>query len=55
MPKRKKSIMEMLDPFIEIVLDGIRAEKREQGVTLYLKREDAQALGELFQAKGRRK
>jgi len=55
MPKRKKSIMEMLDPFIEIVLDGIRAEKREQGVTLYLKREDARALGELFQAKGRRK
>jgi AcrR family transcriptional regulator len=55
MPKRKKSIMEMLDPFIEIVLDGIRAEKQEQGVTLYLKREDARALGELFQAKGRRK
>jgi TetR/AcrR family transcriptional regulator, fatty acid metabolism regulator protein len=55
MPKRKKSIMEMLDPFIEIVLDGIRAEKQEQGVTLYLRREDARALGELFQAKGRRK
>ena len=55
MPKRKKSIMEMLDPFIEIVLDGIRAEKQEQGVTLYLKREDARALGELLQAKGRRK
>ncbi len=55
MPKRKKSIMEMLDPFIETVLDGIRAEKQEQGVTLYLKREDARALGELFQAKGRRK
>jgi TetR/AcrR family transcriptional regulator, fatty acid metabolism regulator protein len=55
MPKQKKSIMEMLDPFIEIVLDGIRAEKREQGVTLYLKREDARALGELLQSKGRRK
>jgi TetR/AcrR family transcriptional regulator, fatty acid metabolism regulator protein len=55
MPKREKSIMEMLDPFIEIVLDGIRAEKQEQGVTLYLRREDARALGELFQAKGRRK
>jgi TetR/AcrR family transcriptional regulator, fatty acid metabolism regulator protein len=53
MPKREKSIMEMLDPFIEIVLAGIRAEK-EQGVTLYLKREDARALGKLFQAKGRR-
>jgi TetR/AcrR family transcriptional regulator, fatty acid metabolism regulator protein len=52
-PKREKSIMEMLDPFIEIVLAGIRAEKQEQGVTLYLKREDARALGKLFQAKGR--
>jgi TetR/AcrR family fatty acid metabolism transcriptional regulator len=55
MPKREKSIMEMLDPFIEIVLDGIRAEKQEQGVTLYLKREDARTLGELIRAKGRRK
>ena len=47
MPKREKSIMDMLDPFIEIVLAGIRAEK-EQGVTLYLKREDARTLGELL-------
>ena len=52
MPKRKTSIMEMLDPFIEIVLDGIRADKEEPGLTLYLKREDARALGELLQAKG---
>jgi len=51
MPKRKKSIMEMLDPFIEIVLSGIRADKAEHGLTLYLKREDARALGELIQAK----
>jgi TetR/AcrR family fatty acid metabolism transcriptional regulator len=55
MPKREKSIMEMLDPFIEIVLDGIRTDKQEQGVTLYLKREDARTLGELIRAKGRRK
>jgi AcrR family transcriptional regulator len=53
MPKKETSIMEMLDPFIEIVLDGIRANKGEQGLTLYLKREDAWALGELLQAKGR--
>lgn len=52
MPERKTSIMEMLDPFIEIVLDGIRA-KAEQGLTLYLKRDDARALGKLLQAKGR--
>jgi len=53
MPKRETSIMDMLDPFIEIVLDGIRTNKGEQGLTLYLKREDARALGELLQAKGR--
>jgi TetR/AcrR family transcriptional regulator, fatty acid metabolism regulator protein len=51
MPVRQSSIMEMLDPFIEIVLDGIRADKTEQGLTLYLKREDARALGELLRAK----
>ena len=51
MPKREKNIMEMLDPFIEIVLDGIRADKAEQGLTLYLKREDTRALGEPLQTK----
>jgi AcrR family transcriptional regulator len=53
MLKRETSIMDMLDAFIEIVVDGIRANKGEQGLTLYLKREDARALGELLQAKGR--
>jgi len=48
MPKREKSMMDMLDPFIEIVLSGIRARKQEQGLTLHLKFEDAQALGQLF-------
>ncbi len=52
MPKRETSIMEMLDPFIEIVLDGIRADRGEQGLTLYLKQDDARALGKLLQAKG---
>jgi AcrR family transcriptional regulator len=51
MPQRQTSIMEMLDPFIEIVLDGIRADKAEQVLTLYLKREDTRVLGELLQAK----
>lgn len=48
MPKREKSMMDMLDPFMEIVLSGIRARKQEQGLTLHLKFEDAQALGQLF-------
>jgi AcrR family transcriptional regulator len=48
MPKREKSMMDMLDPFIEIVLSGIRARKQEQGLTVHLKFEDAQTLGQLF-------
>ena len=51
MPKRKTSIMDMLDPFIEIILDGIRARKEESCPTLYLKLEDANAFGKLFQKK----
>ena len=48
MPKREKSLMDMLDPFMEIVLSGIRARKQEQRLTLHLKLEDAQALGQIF-------
>ena len=51
MPKRKTSIIDMLDPFIEIILDGIRAKKEEAGTTLYLKLADANAFGKLFQKK----
>jgi len=51
MPQRETSILEMLDPLIEMVLDGIRAAKAEQGLTLYLKHEDARALGELLRSK----
>ena len=47
--QRHSSIMEMLDPFLEIVLDGIRAGSADKGITLYLKREDARALGKLLQ------
>lgn len=48
MPKREKSMMDMLDPFMEIVLSGIRARKQESGLTLHLKFEDAQTLGQLI-------
>lgn len=51
MPKQKTSIVDMLDPLIEIVLEGIRTKKEEAGQTLYLKLEDANALGKLFQKK----
>jgi len=50
-PQRKTSIMDMLDPFIEIILDGIRAKKEESGLTLYLKPEDAPAFRKLLQKK----
>ncbi|MCK7511828.1 MAG: hypothetical protein MZV70_52465 [Desulfobacterales bacterium] len=35
----------------EIILDGIRTKKEESGTTLYLKLEDANAFGKLFQKK----
>lgn len=49
MPKRKKSMMDMLDPFLEIVFNGIRVKKEQQGLTLHLNLEDARALGQLLQ------
>jgi TetR/AcrR family fatty acid metabolism transcriptional regulator len=51
MPKRKTSIMDMLDPFIEIILDGIRAKEENAGLTLYLEPEAARVFGELLQTK----
>ena len=51
MPKRKTSIMDMLDPFIEIILDGIRAKEENDGLTLYLKPEAARVFAELLQTK----
>jgi len=41
----------MLDPFLEIVLSGIRAKREEQGVTLHLKMEDAKSLAQLLSFK----
>ena len=40
--------MEFLDPFIEIVLNGIRVRKEEPGLTLRLKLEDIGALSGSF-------
>jgi TetR/AcrR family fatty acid metabolism transcriptional regulator len=51
MPKRKTSIMDMLDPFIEIILDGIRTKEENTGLTLYLKPEAARVFGQLLQTK----
>ena len=51
MPKRKTTIMDMLDPFIEIILDGIRAKEENAGLTLHLKLEAARVFGELLQTK----
>jgi TetR/AcrR family fatty acid metabolism transcriptional regulator len=51
MPRRKTGIIDMIDPFFEIVLDGIRAKKEETVPTLYLKLADANVLGKLFQKK----
>lgn len=50
-PKREKTIMDMLDPFLEIVMSGIRARKKESELTLSLKLEDVDVLAEYFQTK----
>jgi len=39
-PKREKTIMDMMDSFLDIVLGGIRSRKREAELTLHLKIED---------------
>lgn len=49
MPKREKGIMDMLDPFLEIVFNGIRAKKEQQGLTIHLNLQDTRALGEILQ------
>ena len=49
MPKRDKTIMDMLDPFLEIVFNGIRAKKEQQGLTIHLNLQDARTLGEILQ------
>ena len=51
MPNREKNIIDMFDPFLEIVLSGIRTRKEESGFTLHLKLEDTNALGQFLQHK----
>ncbi len=48
MPNQDTSIMDMLDPFLELVLNGIRAKKEDDGISLHLKMEDAQKLEKLL-------
>jgi len=44
-------MMDMLDPFLEIVLSGIRAKKEQQVSALHLNLEDTRALGRLLQTR----
>jgi TetR/AcrR family fatty acid metabolism transcriptional regulator len=49
MPKRDQSLLDLLDPFLEMVFSGIRAKKEDAQVTVRLKLEDAKLLGRIFQ------
>jgi TetR/AcrR family transcriptional regulator, fatty acid metabolism regulator protein len=48
-PEKETSIMDMLDPLIRIVLDGIRVNKKASALTLRLDLEGARAIGGLLQ------
>jgi TetR/AcrR family transcriptional regulator, fatty acid metabolism regulator protein len=52
MPQRESSLPALLDPFIEIVLEGIRVKKETPGLSLRLEMEDVRALGELLRMEG---
>jgi hypothetical protein len=50
MPKRDKSIEDMLDALLDIVLDGIRAKKKEENsLTLNLKLDDVNLFQKFLQ------
>ncbi len=51
MPTKESSVMDLFDPFLEIVLDGIRAKKEEPGLTFRLKLEDPWVFQDLLQLK----
>jgi len=51
MPEKEKTILDMLDPFLELILSGIRTKREEQGLTINLKLEDAKALAQLLKLK----
>lgn len=49
---KEENIMNLLDPFMDIILDGIRAKKEETGLTLRLNLNDAQSLRDLLRPAG---
>lgn len=49
MPENRKTMMDMLDSFLELVLSGIRAKQEEDAVVLRVKLEDARSLGRLLE------
>ena len=51
-PDRNPGILDMLDSFIELILDGIREKKDEAGLNLRLNLEDTRLLGEFLRARG---
>lgn len=51
-PERSPSILDLLDSFMELIFDGVRAKKEETGLTLRLNLEDTRLLGEILQAQG---
>jgi TetR/AcrR family transcriptional regulator, fatty acid metabolism regulator protein len=51
MSQKEAGIMDLLDPFMDIVLGGIRARRDEPGVTLRLDLDDARLPRDLLQAK----
>jgi AcrR family transcriptional regulator len=56
MPDDRKTMMDMLDPFLELVFSGIRAKKEEDDtVVLRVKLEDTRSLGRLLESEGEQK
>ena len=51
-PESKTNLVDLLDPFLEIVFSGIRAKKEEAGLTLRLDVEGARTLGAFLQTQG---
>lgn len=56
MPDDRKTMMDMLDPFLELVFSGIRAKKEEDDtVVLRVKLEDARPLGRFLEGENEQK
>ena len=51
MPKRDKKLMDFLDPFLEIVLEGIRPKQKTEGITLNLNIADNPELNDFLNKK----